>query len=236
MNATRPRFGPVRAALLTAVLAFVALGATAFAEEVEEPPVKEKSAFGPIQKRLYRMDHELSFGWSYLPLDAYYKGYGLALSYTIHFDHVWAIELVRLGWTWNVDSNLKTKLIDQMPDISPAEFPAVVLFENTNVLFKMLYGKQTFLNRMVLHFELFASGGVSLVFRNPFNIHELDMENSRYELGLNLGIGCRFWIDPDWSLRVDLRDTLLLLSFNRGFDDQLPKNAAEIGISISYNL
>ena len=54
------------------------------------------SRYGPIQKRLYTLDHELSFGWSYMPIDSYYKGYGVSLSYTIHFDHLWALELFRL--------------------------------------------------------------------------------------------------------------------------------------------
>ncbi len=221
-------------ALAAMVLAgFCMAGMTGQAEGAEQPL---SSRDGPIQKRLYAIDHELSLGWSYLPLDSYYKGYGVSLSYTIHLSHLWAIELFRLGLTYNLDSDLKTKLIEQMPDISPAEFPAVVLMENTNLLFKMLYGKQTFLNRQVLHYELFASGGITFAFRNPFNVHELDMEYARFEFGVNLGVGFRFWLNPDWSVRVDMRNTLLLLSFTQGFDDYLPKNAAEIGLSLSYAL
>jgi len=105
----------------------------------------QKSAYGPIQKRGYELDHEVSLGWAYLPLDPYYKGYGASLSYTIHFGHLMALELFRVGFSWNLDTSLKTKLIDQMPNISPTEFPAVVFFENTNLVFKLLYGKQTFL-------------------------------------------------------------------------------------------
>ncbi len=216
---------------LAALLALALVPCSAMAEEEE---FKEKSAYGPIQKRVYEMGHEISIGWAYLPLDPYYKGYGASLAYTIHFNHLLALELFRVGFSWNVDTELKTKLIDQMPDISPAEFPAVIFFENTNLLFKLLYGKQTFLNRTVLHYELFITAGAAMAFRNPFNFDNLDMDNARFDFGVNAGVGFRFWLSPSWSLRVDIRDTVLLLGLNRG---NLPlKNQAEIGLAIAVNL
>lgn len=208
---------------------FVFLGPAAAADDYEE-----KSAYGPIQKRLFKMDHEISIGWAYLPLDPYYKGYGASLGYIIHFDHLWALELFRVGFSWNIDTDLKTKLIDQMPDISPAEFPAVVFFENTNLIFKFLYGKQTLLNRAVLHFEMYATAGAAFLFRNPFNVTEMDMDNARYDFGINVGFGFRFWFNPTWSVRVDIRDTILLLSLNTG--DFPLENSAEIGFAFAVNL
>lgn len=212
---------------LTTVLA----GAAARAEDKS---YQEESAYGPIQRRLYDLGHELSLGWAYLPLNPYHKGYGVQLSYTIHFNHFLALELFRVGWSYNVDSDLKTKLIDQMPDISPAEFPAVIFFENTNLLFKLLYGKQSLANRTVLHFEVFATAGAAFLFRNPYPIWDGDLNNARYEFGVNGGFGARFWLNPDWSVRVDLRDTVILLSFNRG--DFPLKNSAMIGVSFAVNL
>jgi outer membrane beta-barrel protein len=195
---------------------------------------RDKSAYGPIQKRLYTMNHEVSVGWTYLPLDPYHKGYGVAIGYTIHFNHIWALELFRFGVAYNVDSSLKEKLLTQVPDVSPSEFPGVVAFENTNLLLKILYGKQTFLNRTVLHYELFATAGAALLYRNPFNLNELDMDNVRYEFGVNAGMGIRFWLDTTWSLRVDLRDTVMLLCINRAEAEF--ENSVEIGLSLSVNL
>jgi len=200
----------------------------------EKKSYQEKSAYGPIQRRLFDMDHELSLGWAYLPLDPYYKGYGAQLSYTIHFNHLFALELFRVGWTYNVDTDLKTKLIDQMPDISPAEFPAVLFFENTNLLFKLFYGKQSLVNRVVLHFEIFATVGGALLMRNPYPVWDGDLSNVRYEFGVNGGFGARFWLDPTWSLRVDIRDTVILLCFNQR--DFPLENSAMIGLSIAVNL
>lgn len=216
---------------LVVVLAFSLAAGPALAEKKE---FQEKSAYGPIQKRVYEMGHEVSLGWAYLPLDPYYKGYGASLAYTIHFNHLFALELFRVGFSWNKDTALKTKLIDQMPDISPAEFPAVIFFENTNLILKILYGKQTLLNRTVLHYEVFITAGAAIAFRNPFNFTDLDMDNARFDFGVNGGVGFRFWLSPSWSLRFDIRDTVLLLGLNRG---NLPlKNQAEIGLSIAVNL
>jgi outer membrane beta-barrel protein len=222
-----------RLPLVLGLTAMVGLAAAGVRAE-DEPPLEQESAYGAIQKRLYEVDHELSLGWAYLPLNPYYKGYGASLSYTIHFNHLLALELFRVGWAWNVDTSLKTKLIDQLPDISPAEFPAVVFYENTNLLLKLLYGKQSLFNRVVLHWEIFATAGVAFVYRNPFNVDALDMDNNRIDFGVNGGFGFRFWLDPTWSLRVDLRDTVLLLGLNRA---DLPlRNSAEIGLSIAVNL
>jgi len=201
---------------------------------------EEQSEYGPIQKRLFALDHELSVGWAYLPLDPFYKGYGVQVAYTIHFDDLVALELFRIGWSHNKDTDLKTKLIEQMPDVSPTEFPGVVFFHNTNLLLKIFYGKQSLLNLAVMHFELFATAGVALLYLNPFNLEDsgdetLDYaEHQKFEFGVNVGVGFRIWLSPDWSLRVDMRDTVTLLSFT---DEEFPlKNSAMIGVAIAVNL
>jgi outer membrane beta-barrel protein len=200
----------------------------------QERSYQEKSVYGPIQRRLFKLDHEISIGWAYLPLDPFTKGYGAQLGYTIHFNHFFALELFRVGWSYNIDSKLKTKLLDQMPDVSPAEFPAVIFFENTNLLFKLLYGKQSLFNRTVVHFEVYATLGASFLFRNPYPIWDGDLRNARYEFGVNGGFGARFWFSPRWSFKIDLRDTVILLCFNRG--DFPLENSALIGIAFAVNI
>ena len=215
--------------LLVLALCLPALPAMA-----QDQSYKEKSIYGPIQRRVFELDHEIAIGWAYLPLDPYTKGYGAQLSYTIHFNHFIALELFRVGWSYNFDSKLKTKLLDQMPDVSPAEFPAVVFFENTNLVFKLLYGKQSLFNRTVVHFEVYATLGGAFLFRNPYPIWDGDLTNARYEFGVNGGFGARFWFSPRWSFKIDLRDTVILLCFNRG--DFPLENSALIGLSFAVNI
>jgi outer membrane beta-barrel protein len=203
-------------------------------EKEDEGAPKDKSIYGPIQKRLYALDNELSLGFSYLPLDPYTKGYGAHLAYTIHFDDLWALELLRVGFSWNVDTSLKTKVIDAMPQATPEEFPAVVFYENTNLILKLLYGKQSGLNAAVLHYDLFILAGAALLYRNPFNLDQLDTDHSRFDLGFNLGVGFRFWLSPDWSLRVDIRDTLIIFGVNN-LDWPL-ENSVEVSMALSVNL
>ncbi len=201
---------------------------------VDQAQYQEQGSTSPIQRRKYELGHELSLGWAYLPLDAYYKGYGLQVAYTIHFSDLVALELFRVGWSYNIDTKLKNKLIDQMPDISPGEFPAVVLWEHTNLLLKLFYGKQSFLNGTVLHFELFATAGGAFVFRNPYPIWDGDQSNAHYEFGVNGGFGFRFWLNPDWSVRVDMRDTVILFTLNQS--KLRAKNSAMIGLTFAVNL
>jgi len=215
--------------LLLGLVTLAALPAAA-----QDRSYKEKSVYGPIQRRVFELDHEIAIGWAYLPLDPYTKGYGAQLSYTIHFNHFLALELFRVGWSYNFDSKLKTKLLDQMPDVSPAEFPAVIFFENTNLIFKLLYGKQSLFNRTVVHFEVYATLGGAFLFRNPYPIWDGDLTNARYEFGVNGGFGARFWFSPRWSFKIDLRDTVILLCFNRG--DFPLENSAMIGLSFAVNI
>ncbi len=206
-------------------------------EEIEEEEarktedVKEKSIYGPIQQRLFDQVHELELGWAYLPLDPYVKGYGVQIAYTYHFSHRLAWEMFRVGWSYNVDTKLKDKLITQASNVSPDEFPAVLFWGNSDLVLKLLYGKQSFLNRTVIHFEIFAVGGVSLVFRNPYNIFDMDFQNPRLEIGLNAGLGFRIWFNPTWSVRMDLRDTVILFCFNRA--DFPIKNSALLGLTLA---
>ncbi len=221
-------------AWLAVLLPLFVLTAPATPAWAQDQSYQEKSTYGPIQRRLFELDHEIAIGWAYLPLDPFTKGYGAQLSYTIHFNHFVALELFRVGWSYNFDSKLKTKLLDQMPDVSPAEFPAVIFFENTNLLFKLLYGKQSLFNRTVVHFEVYATLGASLLFRNPYPVWDGDLTNARYEFGVNGGFGARFWFSPRWSIKIDLRDTVILMCFNRG---NFPlENSALVGVAFAFNI
>jgi outer membrane beta-barrel protein len=228
------RAARLQLAWLVALIPLFVLTAPAAPAWAQDQSYREKSAYGPIQRRLFELDHEIAIGWAYLPLDPFTKGYGAQLSYTIHFNHFIALELFRVGWSYNFDSKLKTKLLDQMPDVSPAEFPAVIFFENTNLVFKLLYGKQSLLNHTVVHFEVYATLGGSFLFRNPYPVWDGDLTNARYEFGVNGGFGARFWFSPRWSIKIDLRDTVILMCFNRG--DFPLKNSALIGVSFAFNI
>ncbi|RLB53635.1 MAG: outer membrane beta-barrel domain-containing protein, partial [Deltaproteobacteria bacterium] len=71
------------------MLALVAcLGGLPLRSQAGEAGAWSSERYGPIQRRLFDLGHELSLGFSYLPLDAYYKGYGAQIAYTIHFNHV----------------------------------------------------------------------------------------------------------------------------------------------------
>ena len=230
-EASRKVFRP-RLVLVVTLVGTVVFSPTITAQD--EGSFQEESMFGPIQSRLYDLNHEIAMGWAYLPLDPYYKGYGVQLSYTIHFNHFIALELFRVGWAYNIDTSLKTKLIEQMAEIKPEEFPAVLFFENTNLVFKLLYGKQSLLNRSVLHFELFATLGGALLFRNPYPVWQGNLENALYEFGVNGGFGFRFWFSPSWSLKVDLRDTVILFEFTKG--EFKTEHSAQIGVMFALNI
>lgn len=198
---------------------FLALGLPVAAGAEGKPNYEEKSAYGPIQKRVFDLDHELTLSLTSLPLNPYYKGYGLTVAYTVHLSQVWALELFRVGISFNLDTSLKRKIIEQTAGLptpaSAKDFPAVVVFENTNLILKVLYGKHTALNRPVIHWEIFTTFGAALAISNPYNVTKIDMSLANFDLGVNGGIGFRIWMSESWSFRVDIRDTLLFWTINK---------------------
>jgi len=238
------RSSPLLSARLGTIFLLAAFLSATLAWAEDKPPGKkapakapektyqEKSDYGLIQRRVYDMNHELGLGWAYMPLDPYYKGYGLSLSYTYHFNSFFALELFRVGGLAPFDTSLKTKVLQTVPE-SAQHFRSISLFENTNVLFRMLYGKQSLLNRAVLHFEMFGSLGGSLLFYTERAIWK-GIKNYRFDLGATFGLGFRFWMNPKWSVRVDLQDMISVMEIS-GASIPLDSNIL-IGLSIAWNL
>ncbi len=201
-------------------------------ERQPEKTYQDKSDYGLIQRRVYDVNHEIGLGFSYLPLDPYYKSYGVALGYTYHFNSFFALELFRVGAFIPIDTSLKTKVIQTVPEAAE-KFRSITLFENTNVLFRMLYGKQSFLNRAVLHFELFGTLGGSLLFYTQEALWKKS-SSRRLDLGASFGLGFRFWFNPTWSVRADVQDMISLMDIS-GASIPLDSNIL-IGLGIAWNL
>ncbi|XXF79358.1 outer membrane beta-barrel domain-containing protein [Myxococcaceae bacterium GXIMD 01537] len=177
--------------------------ARAQAEALENP-----GAVSAVQERLYRMNHELTLGVGVLPADAFYKGLTANLGYTYHFSDSFAWQVGRGTYSYN----LKTALREQLErDFGVA--PTANAFQDevqwmvgSDLVWSPFYGKVSFRNRKVLHFEAFVLAGGSVL--------KLNRENG-FRPAANIGLGLRLFSSDTVSFRLDVTNNFVFAEATR---------------------
>ena len=182
---------------LLAVLVLAPSLARAQAEQLENP-----GSVSAVQERQYRMNHELALGVGVLPLDAFYKGYIATVGYTFHFTDSFAWQIGRFAYSYDVDTGLKGQLLNQY-GVLPTQFPEVSWMVGSDIIWSPIYGKWSFLNRSVIHFETYVLGGISV----------LDLTNQAsglpFKPGLNVGLGFRVFTSKRVSFKLDFTNNVV---------------------------
>jgi outer membrane beta-barrel protein len=167
------------------------------AEAIENP-----GSVAAVQDRLYRLNHELSLGIGVMPADAFYKGYFAGVGYTYHFNDFFAWQVGRGSYNYNVKTSLRRQLERDFGVV-----PTATAFEDevqwmvgSDVMLKPIYGKLSFFNRKVLHFEAYMLGGAT--------IFKLNTEGG-FRPAANVGLGMRFFNTQTLSFRLDVTNNFL---------------------------
>jgi len=198
----------VRTLLLTlSMLPSLALAQT---EELENP-----GTIAAVQERQYRMHNELSFGVGVLPIDAFYKGLLAQVAYTYHFSDSFAWQIGRAAYSKNVDTGLRTQLQRDF-GVLPTAFDQVEWMVGSDLMWSPFYGKSSFLNRSVSHFEIYLLGGGSII-----------KLTSAFRPAANVGLGARLYTGEHLSFRLDITDNVVIVSH--------PFNVPTIQLSMGLN-
>jgi outer membrane beta-barrel protein len=157
-----------------------------------------------VQKRLFRLGLELNAGVGLLPLNAFDKGVMVDGSVTWHFNSVVGWEIVQGGYVLaNLDTGLKGQLLNNF-NVQPTELSTNQFLASTNLLLTPFYGKLAGLNRSVNHVEVFFPIGLAIGrYQNP----------DAFQQGADLGLGLRWFLGTQTSLRLEARDYMLFESF-----------------------
>jgi outer membrane beta-barrel protein len=176
----------VAAALLPSV-------ALAQAEELENP-----GKVAAVQERLFRMNQELSLGIGTLPLDAFYKGFGPQVTYTFHFTDTFAWQIGRGMYSYAASTSLRQQLEREF-GVLPTQFDTVQWMAGSDLVWSPIYGKTSFLNQSVLHFEAFAMIGGTLI-----------KTSQAFRPALDLGVGVRVFTSRFVSYRLDITNNVCI--------------------------
>lgn len=208
-----PRLG-ARLGLLALGCAFLALPARA------DEDVEDYGQVAAVQNREYRMGQELELAIALLPEDAFYKGVAPELAYTFHFSDAWGFE-ARGAYSVDFDTGLKSQLLQL--GTQPTSFQQTRLFLTGDVIWSPIYIKGTLTNTSVMHGELyFALGG------GAFEEVTTGGNLGNFYPAPNFGAGLRIFLSKTFSVRLDVRDNVLI---DKNFDNVLD---ASLGISVNF--
>jgi outer membrane beta-barrel protein len=189
----------------------IAVAAAASATEYAADDTGEVSA---IQNRTYHLGQEFEFSVSVLPYDAFYKAVAPEISYTVHFTDSFAWEAVRFGYAQRFDTNLKTQLLSL--GTQPTAFEEVNLFLSSDLMWSPIYAKMALINKAVIYGELYGVVG-----GGAYNTTQA------WRPAPNIGLGGRLFLSRVVSLRLEVREALLI-------ESSLP-SVVDINLGLSIN-
>jgi outer membrane beta-barrel protein len=195
--------------------------------DAPRPSAVEGGTLYSVQSRLYRPEHELRVAAGYLPQNAFYEGATVDVSYAYHFSDFVAWEAVRGLYSDNQSTGLVNRLTSQF-GVTNQPFEEVHYVIASHLLFTPLYGKETLLNRHVIHQEVYAVAGPAA---DGWVIHNDGAADKpeKARPAFDLGAGFRWYGSKVVSFRLELLENIYQKQ-NRNIDEQL---YATLGISLS---
>ena len=111
-----------------------------------------------VQNRRSVPTYEWTLAAGILPLDAFKKGLTAGGSLTIHQNHRWAWEALSVAYSFQLETDLEEQL-QTFYSLQPTPFERVKLFALSNLVFKPLYWKGSWLNEKMAYGELLLVAG-----------------------------------------------------------------------------
>lgn len=146
-----------------------------------------------VQNRRHLERHEFGVAVGVLPLDAFTKGLTVSGSYTLHFDELFAWEMIQGTYAFPINTHLWDDL--KALDVAPTAFERVEWYASSSFMFKPIYWKGAALNENLVYGEIFLTGGLGF--------GRLTRSNRPL---LEAGLGMRLYASERISFRLDLRD------------------------------
>ena len=171
-----------------------------------------------VQERQYFQRNELSGTVGLLPLDAFTRAVTVSGAYTLHFSELIGWEVVQFHYSFQFDTRLRGQL--EALDIHPSPFEVLDYYLTSNLVFKPLYWKGSWLNDNLVRGEW------------NFNIGGAYGWYTRSQRpGLSVGTGVRLYFNERISTRLDVR--YLVFPDDQFFEDLTYKDELSIALGMS---
>lgn len=191
----------------------------------EDQDLENPGTVSAVQDRLFRMNQELTLGVGVLPIDAFYKGLSAQVGYTFHFSDSFAWQVGRALYSYDVNTGLEDQL-ERDFHVKPTTHEQVQWMVGSDLVWSPWYGKTSFLNKSVSHFDAFVSIGGSVI---KFTGGDTSSANlNQFKPAVNLAVGARLFATRRVSYRLDLADNVVITK-DRIF------NVATVQLSLALN-
>jgi hypothetical protein len=137
--------------------------------------------------------NEFTTGFTSLPFDPYYYGFGLNLGYTRYFNKDWGWQVVDAIMIFGTEKPLTTGLVED-PDVraAPSTIEKAKFIVSTNLKYVLSYGKSIFFDRYI---RLTRTEAI-------FGVGALNSSEKTY-LTINLGIQLDFVMSENFSWKFE---------------------------------
>jgi outer membrane beta-barrel protein len=160
-----------------------------------------------VQNRVFHRNHQLDLSIGYIADDDFFHVYPVSLGYTFHFGQHLSWEVMRFGYNYNQDKDLKQTLEDEFA-AQPERFSEQMYMYHSHLVFKPLYGKHAFMNRGIINNEIYLFAGAGMVhYEWDYSDGRTDSEDA---VSISLGAGMRFFLNQTFCLNVEIRDLINL--------------------------
>lgn len=115
-----------------------------------------------VEPRLYNPRQDLSAQVGVLPLDAFYKGYTLGVSYTQSYSSAWSWEIANINLSSKSDTALRQDLLTNFQAAPKGYLDYINMFATTSAIYTPIYSKNLLFNDKILYgcFSFLASAGL----------------------------------------------------------------------------
>lgn len=157
-----------------------------------------------LQKRLYRKEDRAEFELysGVIPNDEFFTYYPLGLRADYFFAEdfgaeVWGSYLIRVNSDLEsfLESNFRNSLRVNVTQ-------SLQWLAGANFLWSPLHGKLGFFTDKLAHFDMHLAFGVGTI---GTTVRNLGVEDSKIDIGGNVGVGLRFFLSQSVTLRFDYR-------------------------------
>jgi outer membrane beta-barrel protein len=220
---SKTRAPRVIAAWVLALLVLTLAG-SAVAQEVDEEEDTQNLRSLAVQARHHQHWHELTVSFGVLPVDAFLKGLAVSGDYTLHFNDLFAWEIVH---AYGVLTRVETELNNDLTNVGiPNPFNYVSWAATSNFVFTPFYGKYSVVNRTQVFTELFLAAGAGYGWMTLAQGNE----DPTQHLVVDAGLGFRVFFGEYFSIRFDLRWEGFFLNVEE------PRNELWIALGFSVHL
>jgi len=228
-----PAFPAAKALVAAALLGTVssAWSSTAVAQDnpVDIGVIKDSDR-SVVQKMLYTKEGRVELGahLGWMPFDTFTTTPLVAVTGGYHLSEEWGAE-VAFDYGFALENHSYRLLTSEAYGISPDAY-GHMLGISAHALWSPIYAKFSWRGKKVIHHDVYALGGFASALEKAL----MPDATTAFSPGLGLGLGMRFYLNQDATLRVQVKDDLLIQNRVKTEDSQSKFLKQNVALTVGY--